>query len=211
MREHRRNGHKWFASVKPEDTRVLARGNWMDESGEVVQPAIPGFLGKLETGGRRATRLDLANWRWERLTERRWTQFYIGRADRRPNQLWRVNSLWTLRGGRWAAEHRESMETMIRGQIEELTAAYGVAPDVELFGALFRPSIPHEQLPDVETEFGARRIKVDGVVVRYVEEANVIHMIVEGELPASVVGTLVADLRSKLARLENTEYVVRQL
>ena len=28
----------------------------------MVQPAIPGFLGKLETGGRRATRLDLANW-----------------------------------------------------------------------------------------------------------------------------------------------------
>ena len=34
----------------------------MDESGEIVQPAIPAFLGKLETGGRRATRLDLANW-----------------------------------------------------------------------------------------------------------------------------------------------------
>jgi hypothetical protein len=49
-------------AVKPEDTRILARGNWMDDSGEVVQPAIPGFLGKLETGGRRATRLDLANW-----------------------------------------------------------------------------------------------------------------------------------------------------
>jgi hypothetical protein len=34
----------------------------MDETGEVVQPAIPVFLGKLDTGNRRATRLDLANW-----------------------------------------------------------------------------------------------------------------------------------------------------
>src|SRR5207249_9918109 len=42
--------------------RILARGNWMDDSGEIVQPAIPGFLGKLDTGGKRATRLDLANW-----------------------------------------------------------------------------------------------------------------------------------------------------
>ena len=46
----------------PAETRILARGNWMDDSGEIVTPAIPGFLGKLDTGGRRATRLDLANW-----------------------------------------------------------------------------------------------------------------------------------------------------
>ena len=49
-------------AVTPAETRILARGNWMDESGEIVTPAIPGFLGKLDTGGRRATRLDLANW-----------------------------------------------------------------------------------------------------------------------------------------------------
>jgi hypothetical protein len=49
-------------AVTPSDTRILARGNWMDDSGEIVTPAIPGFLGKLDTGGRRATRLDLANW-----------------------------------------------------------------------------------------------------------------------------------------------------
>ncbi|MEL7266117.1 MAG: PSD1 and planctomycete cytochrome C domain-containing protein, partial [Planctomycetota bacterium] len=49
-------------SVKPRTIRVLPRGNWMDDSGEIVQPAIPAFLGKLDTGERRATRLDFANW-----------------------------------------------------------------------------------------------------------------------------------------------------
>jgi hypothetical protein len=49
-------------SVEPREVRVLPRGNWMDDSGEVLQPAIPEFLGKVDTGGRRATRLDLANW-----------------------------------------------------------------------------------------------------------------------------------------------------
>jgi hypothetical protein len=49
-------------AVKPQETRILPRGNWMDDSGEIVQPAIPEFLGKLNTGGRRANRLDLANW-----------------------------------------------------------------------------------------------------------------------------------------------------
>ena len=41
--------------------RVLNRGNWMDESGPEVQPAIPEFLGKIEKEGR-LDRMDLANW-----------------------------------------------------------------------------------------------------------------------------------------------------
>ena len=49
-------------STEPRETRVLPRANWMDESGEVVKPAIPVVFGKLETRDRRATRLDLANW-----------------------------------------------------------------------------------------------------------------------------------------------------
>jgi hypothetical protein len=49
-------------AIKPRVTRILPRGNWLDETGPIIEPAIPSFLGKLETGGRRATRLDLANW-----------------------------------------------------------------------------------------------------------------------------------------------------
>jgi cytochrome c553 len=49
-------------SVEPRETRILPRGDWMSDAGAIVQPAIPEFLGKLDTGGRRATRLDLANW-----------------------------------------------------------------------------------------------------------------------------------------------------
>jgi hypothetical protein len=46
----------------PAETRLLPRGNWMDDSGEPLQPAIPALFGRLETMNRRATRLDLANW-----------------------------------------------------------------------------------------------------------------------------------------------------
>jgi len=49
-------------AVAPRETRILPRGNWMDDSGKVVQPAVPMFLGKVDTGGRLATRLDFANW-----------------------------------------------------------------------------------------------------------------------------------------------------
>jgi hypothetical protein len=47
---------------KPRVVRVLGRGNWMDESGEIVEPQTPQFLSSIEANGRRLTRLDLANW-----------------------------------------------------------------------------------------------------------------------------------------------------
>ncbi len=49
-------------AIQPRTMRVLPRGNWMDDSGPIVQPAIPAFLGKINSHGKRATRLDLANW-----------------------------------------------------------------------------------------------------------------------------------------------------
>jgi hypothetical protein len=75
-------------AAPPRVTRVLARGNWQDESGEVVQPSPPRFL----VAGRpaplpdapRQTRLDLANWIVSRdnpltartFVNRLWKQFF---------------------------------------------------------------------------------------------------------------------------------------
>lgn len=51
------------ALEKPRMTRVLSRGNWMDDSGEVVQPAVPEFLQEeMWSVEGRANRLDLAKW-----------------------------------------------------------------------------------------------------------------------------------------------------
>lgn len=50
-------------SIEPREIRVLPRGNWLDDSGPVVSPAVPEFLGSLPNNeSQRATRLDLANW-----------------------------------------------------------------------------------------------------------------------------------------------------
>lgn len=54
-------------SVKPREIRVLARGNWMDKSGVVVNPDVPEVLGgknwkEQSLNGNRPTRLELANW-----------------------------------------------------------------------------------------------------------------------------------------------------
>ena len=51
------------AREQPAITRVLPRGNWQDESGEIVQPTTPHFLPQLPNPeGRRRTRVDLARW-----------------------------------------------------------------------------------------------------------------------------------------------------
>jgi hypothetical protein len=47
--------------TQPRMMRVLPRGNWLDETGEVVQPGIPEFLGSVGKT-ERATRMDLAKW-----------------------------------------------------------------------------------------------------------------------------------------------------
>ncbi len=49
-------------AVAPRPIRILPRGNWMDETGEIVLPGVPQALGRLQPGGERATRLDLARW-----------------------------------------------------------------------------------------------------------------------------------------------------
>ncbi|MEO2049285.1 MAG: PSD1 and planctomycete cytochrome C domain-containing protein [Pirellulales bacterium] len=49
-------------SIEPRPIRILPRGNWLDESGPIVEPAVPEFLRQLDVVDRRATRLDLAQW-----------------------------------------------------------------------------------------------------------------------------------------------------
>jgi hypothetical protein len=53
-------------TVQPEDypvSKVLPRGNWQDDTGELAPPAFPHFLPQpKQESGRRLTRLDLADW-----------------------------------------------------------------------------------------------------------------------------------------------------
>lgn len=71
--------------VPAREVRVLPRGNWMDESGEIVQPAVPHFLHEEQrTSAERLNRLDLANWLFQEdnpltarvFVNRLWKQFF---------------------------------------------------------------------------------------------------------------------------------------
>lgn len=47
---------------EPRTVRIQNRGDWQDESGEIVEPGAPGILGWRANGEGRASRLDLAQW-----------------------------------------------------------------------------------------------------------------------------------------------------
>ena len=73
---------------KPRVVKFLNRGDWLDESGAVMQPAVPEFLGSLDVEGR-ANRLDLAKW--------------IVRKDNPLTARTLVNRLWKLYFGQGLA------------------------------------------------------------------------------------------------------------
>lgn len=75
--------------------RILPRGNWMDESGEVVKPAVPHYLPQPKVEGRALTRLDLAQWLVARenpltaraFVNRLWKQFFGTGLSKNPEDL----------------------------------------------------------------------------------------------------------------------------
>ncbi|MEZ0385513.1 MAG: DUF1553 domain-containing protein, partial [Verrucomicrobium sp.] len=85
-----REGRTWTMvtqAMPPLTVKVLPRGNWMDESGEVTPPAVPEFLPasfRSVSNQPQATRLDLAKWLCSpenpltprAFTNRLWKQFF---------------------------------------------------------------------------------------------------------------------------------------
>jgi len=80
----------------PRTVRILPRGDWMDDSGESVQPAVPAYLpqGNLPRD-RRLNRLDLAHWLVSRdnpltarvFVNRLWKQFFGFPLSKVPDDL----------------------------------------------------------------------------------------------------------------------------
>lgn len=174
--------------------------------------------GKLDRGGDEGSlveniddwKLHLADWRWERLTNRKWRRWEFTREDRQPNHLWQIRSAlfekeFNLPESPLLAQLHE------QGLMPTLEEELGGAPDFDLFRRRFTPDVPHEALPESEEEFSVYRIKVAGLVVRYVEEGHAVQMTVEGELPSLTVEALTKDLQEKLAALERAAVKVRSL
>ena len=83
------------SSAQRRVVRILPRGNWMDETGEVVRAALPHYLPGPDFGEREPDRLDLARWLVSRenpltartVVNRLWKQFFGTALSRVPDDL----------------------------------------------------------------------------------------------------------------------------
>jgi hypothetical protein len=200
-------------SISPIQTCGSSPG-WIYEHKAILEESGHSILvrgGKIDPGGENASlveniddwRLHLTDWRWERLTERLWQRWEFFRKDKRPNHLWEIQqALWSRKVG-WKKKLEE--------QLEQLGHQLGSRPDLALADQLFCPPLPHERMPSADDEYNVVRIKLDGIVVRYVADTHSIQMTVEGTLPFDSVKALTSDLLAKMARLENIPFEIKQL
>lgn len=145
--------------------------------------------------------LDLGSMVWTRLTERRWQQWQLTRADGSSNTLF---DLWCM------SMHADRTTAFDREQMDRHERELGWLPDLALYAARHAPPFTHTPLPeqDGDPAMGGR-IAVDGVTVRYVESSFDVGVVIEGELPPAQVELLIEDARSKLEALDRSPYVAR--
>jgi hypothetical protein len=166
--------------------------------------------GKLDRGGEGKSlveniddwKLHLSDWRWERLTERRWPRWEVRRKDGELNHLFDYQqAVWAKKMPELGKAGRELNKNLNIPTAEE---ELGKPLDLELFSHLYKPAVAHEPVAKPDDEHNVYRIKVEGVVVRYVEEMDAIQVTVEGDLPQKTLDALTHDLIDKLSALENT-------
>jgi len=164
-------------ATDPVETRVLPRGNWMDETGAVVTPAIPAVFGKVAGTGPRATRLDLANWLVSSenpltarvFVNRLWRQFFgigiskslddLGSQGEWPTHLELLDWLASeFMHPQWEADgtHAWDVRHIVRAMVLSRTYRQSSAPRPEL----------EERDPDNRLLARQSRFRVDAEVVR---------------------------------------------
>ena len=147
--------------------------------------------------------LNLDDWLWKRLTRREWQRWVIMRTDGKYLNLWEMRMLLFYDEAGWMEELQENLQNL-----REKT---GAAPNLETVRRLYRPEIPHEEMPEREDEGSVFRIRIQDTVVRYSEDSRSVVITVEGKLANTVTEPMLDDLRSKIEALENTSCTVTDL
>lgn len=176
--------NKHDAALSDDGNAIIVRG------GEVMTD--DGFLENIDEWA-----LTLADRTWTRLTTRKWLRFQVSRADGEGLHLWQ----YSMR--KFALDHPGAGFDPEETLGEEI----GGEPDMDAFNNLYTPLVEHtpiERDPENEDDWRANRIMIDGVCVRYNDDTEHLSVTVEGDLPKTIVESFAADLKSKLALIENT-------
>jgi hypothetical protein len=215
--ENRRPGFTQVLSLSLEDFSISkvetfgASPGWIHEHTATLSDRGDSIVirqGMVQQDGKRIENIDdwelsLLYFRWHCLVKRHWSRWDVRRSDGKPNHLWKMRSL------RWAQGWQGSDEFL--ADTAKLAEELGTPPDLDAFDCLYRPSIPHEAITADDDKFDVFRVRIEGVVIRYVEGIHGIRMTVEGDLPLDTIKPLVAELRDRLASLENSPCEFKEL
>lgn len=141
-------------------------------------------------------KLNLADWRWERLTTRNWSQFEIRRKDAMNLHLFEMRTtLWSL----MLNLKDEYQEDMFR-----LSEALGYQPDVKLINDLYNFDIEHGNLQKDEDVYNLFYLSIDGVRLRFTEGLYGLQVVIEGSISGEKESSIKRQLMDKVSALENS-------
>jgi len=154
--------------------------------------------------------LDLKAWSWKRLTKKDWPRWELSRSDGKSNHLTFIRTALIKRGLNIPDDFPDGfdqgfIEMIIRREKDQESEIAHIK-DLSSVKELYRPSVPHEAIPENEDddELEVHRIRIGDVVVRYVEGMYGIQLTVEGTLPKETIDQLKLDLSQKFSLLENS-------
>jgi len=224
--EHRKSGETQVLVIDPTTWEIKTQLTTGEEPGwiyehqaTVEEGAITVQRGKVWTnrddsfsGNFDDWRLHLADWRWERLTNRPITIYKFKRKDGKPNQLFDMQ-MWSFQQemGELKLPDMPELEGLdIRTEIQNNMK--GVAPkDPKAYASRYQPDgVDYKILPDHEESL-EQHLEVQGILVRYTEDPDDVHLVIEGELPPEIIQKLHDDLKSKLELTSGEAYVARQI
>lgn len=183
--------HEHSASLAEDGSAIVVRG------GKVLFEG--GFIENIDDWS-----LQLSDFCWTRLTDRRWPRLQIRREDAKTLHLWQYSTL----------EFHQQFPELDRDRSADLESELGAPPNVEAYKSLYRPAMRHELIETQEEGDGdwqTTHLLIDGVKVRIVDDMDDLKLIVEGKLPDSQIDRLADELRRKLALVENAPCVAKRI
>lgn len=155
---------------EPRTVKLLPRGNWMDESGPVMQARPPAFLGGESPEAGRFNRLDLANWLFEPdnplparvVVNRLWERFFgrgissntldVGNQGEPPTHVELIDWMATeFRQNDWDLRHMMRamvMSNTYRQSASQTPELVQADPDNKWFARQSAPRLSAEVLRD---------------------------------------------------------------
>jgi hypothetical protein len=140
-------------------------------------------------------KLNLADWRWERLTTRNWSQFEIRRKDGVNLHLFEMRTtLWSL---------MLNLKDQYQEEMSRLSQALGYQPDVKRIENLYHFDLDHSDLQKDQDAYNLFYLTIDGVKLRFTEGLYGLGVVIEGSISGEKEGSIKRQLLDKVSALEN--------